>query len=429
MARTTITQRQLCYERHTHGQTYATIAEQLGLSVPCVRYWARQQRDGRSDMSTHYQRPAHTLLRHFAPRVRYVILRLRLRHPGWGPNRIRFALTQHPALRGLRVPSSAQIGRYLHQWPQFRRRRSLRTHGERPRRPQHVHQCWQLDFKLGIALHSGRLVNLYTLRDPVGAVCIAAMLVDAGPVGRAPHQITFQATRQILRQAFVRWRTRPEQIQTDHQSGLAMTEQQDFPPRLTLWLAGLHIAHWLIRPACPTDNAEVERCHRTLMEYAVRGNEHVPQEELQRLLEQAVTRVNFDLPSHAYGCDGRPPVTAHPDILEAPRPFRAELELAQCDMAAVETYLARFTWERTVSKVGQIDLGGYRYSAGRSWSRQRLSIRFDPKTRELVFSQGETEIRRQDVKGLEVEALMGLGTSCDAPGPQQLCLPFAACAS
>ncbi len=31
MARTTVTQRQLCYERHKHGQTYATIAGQLGL--------------------------------------------------------------------------------------------------------------------------------------------------------------------------------------------------------------------------------------------------------------------------------------------------------------------------------------------------------------------------------------------------------------
>jgi len=238
MTHTTIAQRKLCYERHQHGHTYAAIAEQLGLSVPCVRYWARQQRDGRSDLSTQYQRPAKSLLRHFVPLVRYVILRLRLHHPGWGPNRIRFALTQHGGLKGRRLPSSPQIGRYLHQWPRFRRQRALRTHGKRPRRPQQVHQCWQLDCKLGIALHTGRLVNLYTLRDPVGAVCLAAILVDAGPVGQAPHQITVHATRHILRQAFARWRTLPRQVQTDHQSGLAMTVQQDFPPRLTLWLAG-----------------------------------------------------------------------------------------------------------------------------------------------------------------------------------------------
>lgn len=425
MRHTTITQRRLCYERHTQGHTYAAIAEQLGLTVSCVRYWARQQRDGRRDLTSRYQRSAPGLLRHFGSRVRYVILRLRLRHPGWGPTRIRFALTHHPGLRGMRLPSCTQIGRYLHQWPRFRRRRSPRTPGTRPRRPQQVHQCWQLDFKLGIALHTGRFVNLYTLRDPVGAVCLDAMLVDAGPIGRAPHQITFQATRQILRQAFARWRTLPQQVQTDHQGGLTMTAQQDFPPRLTLWLAGLHIAHWLIRSGCPTDNAEVERCHRTLMEYAVRGNEHLPQEALQRVLDQAVTTLNFDLPSQASGCEGRPPVTAHPEVLAAPRPFRAEWELASFDLAAVDTYLARFTWERIVSKVGQIDLGGYRYGVGRAWSRQRLSIRFDPTTRQLVFSNGETAIRRQDLKGLEVETLLGLDTASDAPGPQQLWLPFA----
>ncbi len=99
MAHTTITQRQLCYERHQHGHTYAAIAEQLGLSVPCVRYWASQQRDGRRDLSTQYQRPAKSLLHHFVPLVRYVILRLRLHHPGWGPNRIRFALTHQPTCR------------------------------------------------------------------------------------------------------------------------------------------------------------------------------------------------------------------------------------------------------------------------------------------------------------------------------------------
>jgi hypothetical protein len=72
MTHTTLTQRRLCYERHNQGQTYTAIAEQLGLSVSCVRYWARQQRDGRHDLSTQYQRSAPSLLGHFG-RVRYVL--------------------------------------------------------------------------------------------------------------------------------------------------------------------------------------------------------------------------------------------------------------------------------------------------------------------------------------------------------------------
>ena len=50
-AHTTPEQRQSFYAHHQHGATYAVIAEQAGVSVECVRYWCRRQRDGGSCQS------------------------------------------------------------------------------------------------------------------------------------------------------------------------------------------------------------------------------------------------------------------------------------------------------------------------------------------------------------------------------------------
>ncbi len=96
--------------------------------------------------------------------MRYGLLQLRLQHVRWGPRYLRQKLLKRPALAGKRLPSSAQIGRYLHQWPRFRRRKQRLAAKERVDAPTAVHQRWQLDFKLGIPLQDGSQVNLHTVR-------------------------------------------------------------------------------------------------------------------------------------------------------------------------------------------------------------------------------------------------------------------------
>ena len=132
--RTSVAQQQEFYRRHQADQSYRAIAEQMGVSPECVRYWCRRQRDG-GDCQTRYACRSPGLLSRFDAKVRYVILRLRLKHPRWGPSRIRLGLTKRPSLKGLPLPSETQIGRYLHQWPRFRHQRSARPVRERPRPP------------------------------------------------------------------------------------------------------------------------------------------------------------------------------------------------------------------------------------------------------------------------------------------------------
>ena len=419
--RTTPRQRREFYKRHLRGETYQEIADSEGVSKGCVRYWCRHQRDG-GNCETIYQRQATGLLSQFSSLVRYCVLRLRLEHPRWGPNRIRERLKKHPSLRGLRLPSESSIGCYLHQWPRFRRRAKQKPKTKLDQ-PTRVHQRWQIDFKLGIALKDGSMVNLFTVRDPVSGVCIGAWVFAAGRVGDPVQHPTFEQVRFVLRICFARWNTLPDEIQTDGETALVGKPQDTFPSQFTLWLKGLGIAHLVIRPGKPTDNAEVERCHRTINDYAIVGNEGADIEQLQAILDQSVHELNFELSSRAAGCCGRPPVVAHPEVLLPRRPFCSEHELALFDLNQVDAHLSTFSWERKVGKTGQITLGGrhQRYSVGRAYARQQVLVRFDPADRHFVFyTVDEVEIGRRPARNLDLADLTGFAPWPTGLGHQQL---------
>jgi hypothetical protein len=292
-----------------------------------------------------------------------------------------------------------------------------------------VHQRWQVDFKLGIALKDGTLVNLLTARDPVGEACLGAFVFPAGKVGRKAQRATFEQLRGGLRACFARWGTLPDEVQTDGEAIFVGKPQDSFPSRFTLWLVGLGIDHLVIRPGKPTDNAEVERCHRTVNDYAIVGNENANLTHLQHILDEAVYELAFELSSRAEGCGGVAPIIAHPELLQPRRPFQARHELALFDMKRVDSYLATFTWERKVGKTGQITIGGHhkRYSVGRAYSRHQVLVQFDPTDRHFVFfdvNQAEKEIGRRPARDLDISDITGLAEWPIGLGVQQLPLPL-----
>jgi len=433
---TTPVQRRTFYELHQQGLSYNEIADQYEVSRECVRYWCRRQRDGGS-CQTAYRKGPRGILSRFHGLVRYCVLRLRLEHPRWGPGRIRHHLGKRPSLKELALPSRAQIGRYLHQWSRFRRKRRERAEDTRPDPPTDVHQRWQLDFKINIALEDDTAVDLHTARDPVGEACIGAVLHLTEQVHTRSRRVPMEDARATLRRCFERWHTLPDEVQTDGESTLVTSSEDGFPSDFTLWLTGLGIKHLVTRRGKPTDNAEVERCHRTINDYAIVGNEAHPAVELQSILDAAVVELAFELPSYAEECAGRPPVEAHPELLEPRRPFHAEHELALFDLKRVETFLSTFTWTRKVNKTGQITIGGQheRYSVGRAYARQQVVVRYDPTDHHFVFylpdagqddpdQESLQEIGRRPARNLEVEDLTGLATWPDGLLPQQLPLPL-----
>ena len=295
---TTPDQRRTFYELHQQGLSYPAIAEQYQVSRGCVRGWCRRQRDGGSCETTYHRNPG-GLLRRFDGRVRYRILYLRRKHPRWGPGRIRYHLGKRPSLKGLALPSRAQIGRYLHQWEEFRRPPKKAVEDQRPDPPTEVHQRWQVDFKVNIALQDGTAVDLHTARDPVGEACLGAVLHATQQVNSRTKRVSKEAARATLRRCFDLWNTLPDEIQTDGEPTLVTSSEDGFPSDFTLWLTGLDIKHLVIRRGKPTDNAEVERCHRTINDYAIVGNEKHPLAELQSILDEAVLELSFELTSRA----------------------------------------------------------------------------------------------------------------------------------
>jgi len=433
---TTPSQRRTFYALHKQGLSYREIAEQYGLSRGCIRYWCRRQRDGGSCKSS-YQRKSSGILSRFDGLVRYKVLRFRLEHPKWGPRTIGYHLTKVPSLKGLRLPSRTQIGRYLHQWERFRRKRKKPSEDTRPDPPTEVHQCWQIDFKIDIGLADGTTVDLHTVRDPVGEACLGAVLHSTQQVNMRTKRVSMQDVRTTLRYCFDVWNTLPDQVQTDGESTLVTSREDAFPSIFTLWLVGLGILHRVIRRGMPTDNAEVERCHRTVHDYAIVGNEHHPIVKLQSILDDAVAEMAIDLPSRADGCAGRTPAEAHPELFRPRRFFRAELELALFDLRRVDAFLSTFTWTRKANKTGQICIGGQkqRYSVGRAYAHKQIWIRFDPADRCFVFYRPTSaldesvherlrEIGRRPARNLEVEDLTGLATRPASLVPQQLAFPF-----
>lgn len=420
---TTPDQRRRFYELHQDGATYAEIAERFAVSEECVRYWCRRQRDGQG-CETQWHRKPLGLLGRFDAKVRYWILRFRLKHRRWGPNRILENLRKRPSLRGLKLPSEASIGLYLHQWPRFRRKPKKKPVRSRAHPPTVVHQRWQVDFKVGIRLVNGLRVNLHTVRDPVGAAYIGDFI---SVTGKRQRRVRLEEVRAVLRWCFAQWGTLPDEVQTDGEPVLVSPHKNSFPSVFTLWLKGLGIDHLVIHNV--TSNAEVERCHRTINDYAVIGNEDQTPEELQRILDQSNHELNFEFPSRAKDCAGRPPVVAHPELLQPRRPFRPEWELALFDLNRVDAYLATFTWRRIVDKNGQVSLGSKRrrYHLGRAYARREVVVCFDPTDRHFVFSEAnasERIIKRLPAKGLEISDLTGLETWPTGLGPQQLPLPL-----
>lgn len=426
-------QRREFYAAHQRGETYREIAERYDVSKECVRNWCRRQRDGGNCESV-YHKKSPGILNGFDDLVGYYILHLKLTHPRWGPNRIRVKLEKQPELQGKKLPSPATIGRYLHQWPRFRRKaKKKQVENKRPAPPTEVHQRWQIDFKINIALKDGTTVDLHTVRDPVGEACVGAVVHVKAQIKMT--RVPLEDARATLRRSFDFWNTMPDEVQTDGETTLVAHGDDPFPSIFTLWLIGLGIKHFVTRPGTPTDNAEVERCHRTVNDYAIVGNEGFAVTKLQSTLDEAVLELAFDLPSRAQGCAGRTPVEAHPELMTPRHPYQLEHELACFDLKRVDAFLSTFTWSRKVSKTGQICIGGqhHYYSVGRAYAGQEVWIRFDSAVRHFVFylpapelddQQDLQEIGRRPARHLEVEDLTGLAPWPAGLVPQQLPLPL-----
>jgi putative transposase len=427
----TLAEKERIYTAKLTGRSLAAIAADLNCSYQTARKWWRQARDhGRSAFQQSRRgRAATGILSRFAPAVTARALSLKREHPTWGPDRVRSELQPDPSLLGLRLPSRSRLAvLFKTACPDLvAPRRPRSPPASAPPHPTAVHECWQLDCQEAILLADDHRASICTIRDPVGAAILTSQAFDVTS-GTRGRRLTWEEVRSVIRSAFARWETLPDALQTDNEVCLGGQPSDPAPSQLTLWLVGLGVQHRFIRPNTPTDQAQVERTHRTLDGFVGLPDPHLDVGQLQQRLDIEREQHNRWFPSRASDCAGRPPLVAHPELLRPRRAYRLEWEQHLFDLQRVYDYLMTIPLERKVSSTGQIQLRGRSCSVGRAYAGQTVLVQCDAQTHEWVVQQQDgVAVKRLPISGLEVTALTGI---TDVPLPElpaiQLTLPFVA---
>jgi hypothetical protein len=415
---TTVQQRQKIADRVAQGVPYQTVAYQNQVSYWTVRKWARRARQGGlENLITQPGRPVRGAMAAYDFLTRYVALRLKRQHPTWGAAYVVKKMRHHPALKRKRLPTPTTLWRY---WRQFDDRLVPPRPPATPKLPLAgtAHGVWQMDAKESVPVAGVGVVTINQARDEYGRATVLHRIHPAEQDDQRTVKLTGAQVQQDCRVAFTQWGL-PEAIQTDRATIFVDADPTPFPTPLTLWWIGLGIAHRLIPRHCPQRNGSVERSHRTLNERTLVGQRFADGTALQQQVDADWAELNGQCPSRARGCHGQPPLVAHPELLLPRRPYHPQRERAMFDLKRVDAYLATQTWLRTVSSVGQVTLGGYRYGLGMAWATQTVSIHFDPQDRQFVCTNIKPHTHRRhelpelppvhkNAQGLTVEELTGL---------------------
>lgn len=350
---TTIAQRREMLRLVEEGETYASVAEQVGVSFWTARKWIRiGKKCGVENLASWYGRPRAGPMAGYDQMIKYQVLRRKKKHSGWGAEYVLKKLQEDQQLKGKKLPSAMTIWRY---WRSFGARlfakrdppRSEIAPSEKP------HGVWQIDAKESMEIPGVGLVSINHGRDEFGRVTVLHRVHAEPEKGRQSAPMTMETAYQDCRIAFTEWGL-PEAIQTDRDTIYVDSGQSPFPNRIVLWWVGLGIEHRLIPRRTPKRNGTVERSHRTLKERTLANQKFESAAALQAQVDADWHELNHECRSRARGCQGKPPLVAHPEMRKTERPYRPEWELELFDLKQVDQYLAEFSWIRTATSVGQV---------------------------------------------------------------------------
>lgn len=405
---TTHAQRVQMVSRHLTGETLAAIAADMGGSLYTVRKWWRVYRHAgwAALVSRPPGPPAQGALAEFTDLVKYVALRLKREHPGWGLDVLLLEMSRRPSLVGTRLPHRTALYNYLK--PFYARFRARRLRVKRPATRltavQVVHQRWQIDFKGDVRVADQVLVKPFNVCDEFTSAPLASILH-----GRRAGQdgVTSWDVQADLRTVFAQWGL-PDQLRMDRDPVWVGSTRLEWPGVLLLWLVGLGVTPVINRAHCPTDNAHIERGNRTWNEHVYLGQEQTTLAELQRVADQAWQDRREYLPSRNPHCHGQAPLVAHPELGQPRRPYTPEQEPRLFDMQRVYRYLSQWEWERQVDTTGCISLANYNRRVSKDHVGQVVKVHFDPQQALFVARAVDgAELRRFTLPVISEKYILG----------------------
>lgn len=411
---TSLVQRIAIVEAHQKGTSYQAIAADFGLNYYTVRKWCRRFRDA---SWTGLERPTARkpgILGQFAPLVRYVALRLKKQHPGWGVNKVLLEMRRHPSLKGLPLPKRSSLHRYYQRFaPRLNRHRPSRNHRPVPSANpvQGVHECWQMDFKGEVVLGPVGKVKPFMVCDAYSSAPLACR-IHSGVRGA----ITMSDVQNNLRQVFSEWGL-PHSIRMDRDPIWVGSTRLEFPSWLLLWLVGLDVMPIINRAGRPTDNAQIERCNGIWFEQVGRGQSYNTLSQVQLVSDLARYDRLAHLPSANRHCQQQAPLVVLPQLQTPLRPYHPTNEPNLFQMQRVDHYLNQWRWQRLVDRSGQISLAGHAERLGRAWAGHIVKLHFDPHTQTFIaHTLTDDFLKSFTHPKINPQTICGMGTSpLDSP--------------
>lgn len=419
--RAALSQEELAYltRRKQAGASHAEVAKDLNCSCETIRkHWRSIRRGG---VKRPPGRPTTGILSTFPAEIRQQAIQLKHSHAHWGPNRVFAELSAQRTDPSHPLPHRSQLATLFKSACPEAVQPHTRAAPPEPAEPRatRVHQRWQVDAKEKISLGDRQLATQVDILDPASAVWVTSQAFATSDTRDHWRKVTLVEIQTTVREGLARF-GRPAEIQTDHEGVYAGAKQSDFPTLWQLWLIGLGIRPLFSRSGQPTDQAEVERLHRTIAELTWRNQPPQTLEDLQQQLAAGRERYNRLLPSQAAQCHGHPPLTAYPQAEYSHRPYDPDGEWDLFQLSLVEDYLAGMTWSRRADKVGVAFLGNHPYRLGRNQAHLTVRIRFLPEKREFLFeTQAGKTLATLPAQGLDQAEITGL-----TPGPWQSGFPI-----
>jgi len=366
-------------ERHKKGESLRQISGSLGYNLYTIRKWWRRYRDlGYEGLLVKKGQSEKGALSSFHPRIRYVILRLKLENPGWGLDVLLLHLNRRASLQGLKLPKRTVLHNYLK--PYYSRLSSTyRYVTRRPEiiniRPNMVHVRWQMDFKGYVKIRGINTVMPFNICDEYSS-CPLYSRIYRYPL----KSVSWRDIQSDLRSAFEKW-GKPLELKMDRVPLFVGSTRLEWPSSLVLWLIGLGITPIINPTATPTQNAQIERSNRTWYNHVGKTKKEHTMESFQEVIDEAWEDRRMNLPSRNPYCHGLPPMKAIPQLKHSSRSYDPKNEKQNIDMKKIYQYLSQWQWKRQIDNQGRISIGGIQKGVSRIHRQQIVNVSFITKTK------------------------------------------------
>lgn len=224
------------------------------------------------------------------PEIIMETVELRLKHPSWGPKKIKELIRRNRKPED--VPGISSIARILKRLDLAEsrgrgRKKSFSVEKETVA-PDNPNDIWTVDFKGWWRLKNGEICEPLTIRDLYSryVLCVKPM-----------KKKNTEAVKEVFRQIFLRYGL-PLKIRSDNGAPFASVYGAQGLSRLSAWWRTLGVTHERSRPGHPEDNGSHERFHADMAK-EIESDPSFSFETEEKRLEKWRREYNYGRPNEA----------------------------------------------------------------------------------------------------------------------------------